>query len=792
MMPALGEQVQRRRRGLTARLIELFSSIWLGIVLATLLFAYCSIGSAYPAFRQLPFVELTEFEWFHWWPFNLLILLFCANLVVATLRRIPLRTVNAGVWMIHAGIITLALGSYYYFGTKVEGDAIVFRRAVRVEVPGGQGGESVVALPGSSLTANGDGGAWRFQVDSTNPSWPILSDEHKGEKAYAVNVRVSPPGGEPFVRQLLEGYPQYTEDVIPGKGRAIKSLGRKLVNRDVALSLELHPTEHFHVMQTWALYVRRVGEREWAERPIKGLPRYNEHVASRDQVYTERRQDLPVRPLDLEVRPGEGTDALQGASVRITGYLPYAQPRQQWRDGGEVLNPWLRFTLSTDHTQPQSFDLMAFDRRRSRLDNGLVAFRWVDEPAGVSEIKAGREPTLTIEVPDTETEVALPLNAETVRGRAGEARALEGTPFKYRVLAVHNDLVIPNSGNLVSVVMLELHTPEGTFTRMVADQPHMTRDMHAADGDPHGGGGATPEASDPRIVTTYLPGTASVIFAAHPDGLDVVYADGSGQPRRQRVRAAEDIEVSGGVSVRVDSYMQRAWGEVKPYIVPRRERRDDVGTSFATIRLEVDTGQGLENMWLPYHHYVMPDANYSYGGRFEYRPQRVRLAGGSWAEVVFSRERRRLPNAIALENFELDTHIGGYTGSASTIRNYVSNLRFQSGAGWSDPKMIKVNAPTENAGYWCFQSTWDKPTARDPSGGMNYTGLGVGNRNGVWVQLAGCTLAVIGMLFAFYVKPVLKRRRAAHSRARIAMQEPEACAAEHEEAAVVETESVQI
>ncbi len=49
---------------------------------------------------------------------------------------------------------------------------------------------------------------------------------------------------------------------------------------------------------------------------------------------------------------------------------------------------------------------------------------------------------------------------------------------------------------------------------------------------------------------------------------------------------------------------------------------------------------------------------------------------------------------------------------------------------------------------------------------MNYTGLGVGNRNGVYIQLAGCCLAVSGMMFAFYVKPILKRRRYEQSRAK--------------------------
>jgi len=46
-----------------------------------------------------------------------------------------------------------------------------------------------------------------------------------------------------------------------------------------------------------------------------------------------------------------------------------------------------------------------------------------------------------------------------------------------------------------------------------------------------------------------------------------------------------------------------------------------------------------------------------------------------------------------------------------------------------------------------------------PSAGLNYTVLGVGNRNGVYTQLLGCVIAVAGMIYAFYVKPVIKRRR---------------------------------
>src|SRR5690606_37968585 len=82
-------------RGPITMLLDLFSSIWFGVILLTLLFLYCSIGSSgvptqlwifdpaaweYGHVRQWRGIELTEFEWFHWWPFDVLIALICANI----------------------------------------------------------------------------------------------------------------------------------------------------------------------------------------------------------------------------------------------------------------------------------------------------------------------------------------------------------------------------------------------------------------------------------------------------------------------------------------------------------------------------------------------------------------------------------------------------------------------------------------------------------------------------------------------------------------------------------------
>jgi hypothetical protein len=152
--------------------------------------------------------------------------------------------------------------------------------------------------------------------------------------------------------------------------------------------------------------------------------------------------------------------------------------------------------------------------------------------------------------------------------------------------------------------------------------------------------------------------------------------------------------------------------------------------------------------------------------RFRYHPTELRLADGRTIEMVLSRIRVPLPNAVVLEDFELTSHVGGFSGRTSSIRNWTSLVRFDDDGVLSDTLRVSVNQPVEYGGFWYFQAQWDPPmqsrfAGDPPSAGLNYTVLGVGNRNGVGVQLIGCCIAVAGMLYAFYFKPVLRRRKRA-------------------------------
>ena len=77
---------------------------------------------------QTPALEMTELEFYSWWPMQLVLILFVVNMIWATLRRIEFTFPNLGVLTVHTGIVVLTLGSILYSSFKVEGDTILFRR----------------------------------------------------------------------------------------------------------------------------------------------------------------------------------------------------------------------------------------------------------------------------------------------------------------------------------------------------------------------------------------------------------------------------------------------------------------------------------------------------------------------------------------------------------------------------------------------------------------------------------------------------------------------------------------
>ena len=178
--------------------------------------------------------------------------------------------------------------------------------------------------------------------------------------------------------------------------------------------------------------------------------------------------------------------------------------------------------------------------------------------------------------------------------------------------------------------------------------------------------------------------------------------------------------------------------------------------------LQIRLPEARRRAWLTYHHYPF-DGSEDLLRRFSYQPSVMTMPDGRLIEVMYSRQSAPLPSSVALDGFDVRSHVGGFTGQVSSVLNWISNVQFEDEDG-TILAPVSVNDPQERKGYWYFQAQWDPPEQPSASSagskGLNYTILGVGNRNGVWTMLFGSVLSVIGMIYAFYVKPVLKRRQA--------------------------------
>jgi hypothetical protein len=788
------------RRGPLASLLDLFSSIWLGVVLLTLLFIYSSIGSAYPPFRQMRGLEMTEYEWFHWWPFNLLIALICINIIVATLRRIPLNIINLGVWMIHSGIITLAIGSVWYFSTKLEGDAPVIRRQIAIELPTGERG-TLPAIPGAATIIGSGANAHAFRVSSIDPQWELLSGEDKGRRAYSVNVtvrRMAQPGAEStgsdmFVRQLIAGYPHYTEDLVRSddpnqpfqRAKKLQGEDKPLIDDSLKLSLEHAPQQYFYlannVNKSWTLYLREVKSdgttSAWAQRPIEGMPLYHDYFASAEDVWQPGATQLQPHPLNVSVTSMDSSDPLAGQPIIIDGYLRHAQVEERRRPGGEHFDPAVSVRLRAEDGRIREYQLVASDPQQATAENGLLAFRWIGSEDQLERLHTPRQPTLRIAVPGSQVESIVPLDDSAQRNPALGFTAIEGTSYSYRVQFWQDGLQL-DSGEVISVAVVEIKTPEKTITRWVADDPSKTRDF-AGGADSMGHSQTTP--LDEGIDMRYQPGDAArppvtIIAGPDPQQLRLMVALAGSEPVIEPLEIGRETPIASGISLTVELYAAHTQLESKPAIVPVAQRDPDMKEQLSMVRVAVPGAAQSGPRWVPYSHYVFDDTFDPASQmlrRFPMRPATIALDDGRMIEVLLSRRRLPLPAPVVLEDFKITSHVGGFTGESASIRDWTSIVRFVDESASGTPRDVSVNQPIERDGFWFFQSQWDPPTGPRFSGdassaGLNYTVLGVGNRNGVNLQLAGCILAVLGMIFAFYVKPAIRRRQLQQSYASLA------------------------
>ncbi|MFG0292755.1 MAG: hypothetical protein ACF8MJ_06325 [Phycisphaerales bacterium JB050] len=785
-LPSQSGPVKSRRkpkRGPQNPFVSFISGVPLGIGLLTVLFLYATIGSAgivYPVFgpdgfgwkhdmvRQWRVFEMTEFEWFHTWFFAALCVAICVNLSLATVLRIPFNALKAGVWMIHAGIILLAIGSVIYFGTKIEGDAPVIRRQVIVQLPDGSS-QSMPAMPGVRRTVEIANGPMTMEVVSVLPQYELLTGEYAGKKDFAVTVRVVPSDGPEFFRQLLASYPQFTEDSVAvdpaaNGGRPmqrVKNLeefgGRSLVRENLSMSLDYLPQDSFWIRDSWALHLREVGTEEWVERPIRRLPRYNDYIPNIEDIWATVGARYPIQSLSISVPSVSESDPLRGEPIRIEGYLRYAVEQERFVSGGTEFNPLLDLQLERADGVNTTFQLLAFHPIRRTGADGNLGFFWASTEEEFESILDDAGPArLRFSVPREDGDPVVIETAITdleLQQQEVPLKAIGTTGWQYRVQATANDLEIQR-GRASHFAIVELVSPGGdVFLRYAATDPRETRDIDPQSDPPY-------VAPDPSIQVEYtrvhMP---SISFVGRVGERKFVMIERlrNGGVRQQTVGLGDRIDLGGGNTLRITRFAPNAMAQTKPVIVPRNQRDADNDRSHHYAMIKARIGDRSE--WLTFHRYSQMSETLALGGLTRHEPWVYTASDGRQIEITFGRQLRDLPAPVVLEDFTLSSHIGGFTGQSGQIRNWISELKFLPESGEPVTREISVNNPKQFGGYAYFQSFWDAPRPNQGSAGMAFTGLGIGNREGVWTALIGSCLSVIGMVYTFYVKPIIRRKR---------------------------------
>jgi len=372
----------------------------------------------------------------------------------------------------------------------------------------------------------------------------------------------------------------------------------------------------------------------------------------------------------------------------------------------------------------------------------LMTFRWLGSEDELAGLEKSLLPAINATIGDTDHAIGI--------APTEDFQQIDDSEYAYKIKSVQNNLNI--GGTIVSLAIVELRHDDKTWERWVFDNPSMNRDV--IDGAQHDKSSA--KFIDDNIKMTYSSGAApiTIVGGIEDNSYRLLTTISGDTPTSTPLVVGEPFPLTEEVTITIDRAETHTFSDTRPMIVPPQQRDPSASNMYSMIQVVIPSNEGTVSTWLPYHHYAFESPK-ELVRRFQYKPAVLRLPSGKIIEIMFSRQRTELPTPVALKTFEVDSHLGGFTGSTSSILNWRSIVTFLDG---SDSTLaVSVNDPKPYGEYWFFQSQWDPPDSA--SQGLNYTVLGVGNRHGVFTMLLGCCLTVAGMIWAFYVKPTIRRKR---------------------------------
>lgn len=198
-------------------------------------------------------------------------------------------------------------------------------------------------------------------------------------------------------------------------------------------------------------------------------------------------------------------------------------------------------------------------------------------------------------------------------------------------------------------------------------------------------------------------------------------------------------------------------------VVPVEKRNNDIARAGAAqvVRVRIRSGDWEQIVAVPFDQFVLHNRNW--------QTPRIQVPGAQHTfQIMLGNQRRILPVAVRLDDFEAVPYAGGDVSLASTMREFKSHITFldqakgveeKSSAGLNHPAFFSRSAggfmaPSES---WVFsQASWNPEN-------LDWTALQVGNRPFVRNMTFACVLIFGGLLYAFYLKPIIIRQMKARA-----------------------------
>jgi hypothetical protein len=289
---------------------------------------------------------------------------------------------------------------------------------------------------------------------------------------------------------------------------------------------------------------------------------------------------------------------------------------------------------------------------------------------------------------------------------------------------------------------VQVNSGEKRYTRTVIQRfPQLSQDIDEQ-GVRHRDG-----PYDPNLVLRYRmsaaggimiiagPGLPPTLGVVNPDGRMDSYPLVEGRPQRFEL-------ASTPVDLTLVRLMEHARPSRQPVITPVENRRPDMVREPSVIRLKL-AGQGpyagwTDSVWCGFSDFPHIDPH----------PSTVTGPDSRKWEFLYSRPAYPLDAQLAGRKLIVDFFPG-----KQRAESWVSEFLALPDRPHATPiaGLVKTNR-TFSIGRWTlFQSG----AAADH---WSWTVLGVGNRNGIAPMVLGCVMITLGSLYAFYVKPVLRKR----------------------------------